>query len=741
MKIRTAQYITKKQNGSYTVSAYRYQESLGDRSFQKGDLYCLLSIESEEDIQATTLSKFVWDGILDSYMYSEAKTPNEAIMEALKMGEKKVRDLIKNDKSLEESGVNLNFALIANKKDGFYIGVYGDMEVFVYREGSFVCISEVLKKNNAKTAGVILRKDEFLALSTPELFSAFVDSFDSNAGVDAIENSLKSIENSLEGLEGIFTLRVEDDTREEVSDENVNDSGDMETKESSLNQQDIEEERKAIVLNGGMNKYVAKLLDIWISVKAFFVEKYKQILDKISDLVSPVRKKTGELLSNKKTFKKVEAKLSEIKFSRPKKNLQGFRIDGYKSRNIKQKRIKIVVLGFLCIVGISLLAKYIVDKKKENEIHNTATEQMDEAEKYLEDASNNVVKDKDSAEVSLYKANEILNSVSKEISEEDSKRKESLSSEYLNLEDTLLNRIPVSESNSTITEYLNTRLAFGENSSPSDIVLYTDDSGNNYLYISDEGNKAVYRVSLYDKSVSKVPDTSSLLKSPEYIDYGNNGVYVYDSVQGVLYAPFSDSFNSDFKTLTGVKNNDLDDDSISEMAILTSTDNIYLLSRDKKAIIKSTNTGSGYGLTYSYIKSDTFAQASDFFSDFTIYVLRPGSDGLETYVYSYVTSQYSLSNVSLSGLEVTLDNLTKGYTTGDLGFGLYVFDATKKIFARFEKPQESEDLHPGEEVLKGLYLYRGEKKDVFSDVKDFVVDPTETYMYVLDGKTVWKVTL
>jgi hypothetical protein len=742
MKIRTAQYIAKKQNGSYAVSAYRYQESFDSRSFQKGDLYCLLSLESEEDIQASTLLKFVWDGILDTYMYSEAKTANEAIMESLKMGEKKVRDLIRNDKSLEESGVDLNFALVANKKDGFYIGVYGNMEVFVYREGSFVCISEVLKKNNAKTAGVILKKDEFLAISTPELFSAFVENFDNNAGVDAIEESLKSIEPSLEGLEGILTLRVEEDVKVKIDDIEVKNEENL-PKEEVIEEESVQTEKedgqrnllKEITLNGKESIVFVKVKDALKKFKAFIIG----IMKKISPFFLSIREKISGILSKNKVFKKVNSRMSEIRFRKKDEKIQGFRIDGYKQRNLKAQRIKIVAVILICITSIYLLTNLIITKKHEREIHEAVTEQMNTAENYLSDAEEDIVKDKSQAETSLYSAKQILDSLSEEISEEDSDRRDVLMSEYTDLEDTLLNRKAVSEEDSSLVQFIDTRLKFGDDSSPTDIILYTDDSQNEYLYISDAGNGAVFRVSTYDKSFSKVPDESGLLKTPKYIDYGYDGVYVYDSTQGVLEAPFSDGFNTSFESLTGVKLRDLDDDSISEIAILTESDNIYLLSNGEKAIIKSSKTGSGYGLTYSYVESDTFANAGDFFSDFTIYVLRPGTDGLETYIYSYIDLKYAYSPLTLTGLRTDFENLTKGYTSGSLDFGLYVFDATQKRFVKFEKPDE--DRHTGELVLKNQYIYRGDEDNVFTDVKDFVVDPNEEYMYVLDGKTVWRVTL
>ncbi len=745
MKIRTAQYIAKKQNGSYAVSAYRYKESFDSRSFQKGDLYCLLSLESEEDIQATTLAKFVWDGVLDAYTYSEAKTANEAITESLKMGEKKVRDLIKNDKELEESGVNLNFALVANKKEGFYVGVYGDMEVFVYREGSFVCISEVLKKNKAKTAGIILKKGEFLAISTPELFSAFVNSFDNSAGVDAIENALRSIEASLEGLEGIFTLRVEEDlevkfdeieTKEEkkgekeriVAEEKVLEEIDPQTRKKKL--------LKEITLNGKAGDILSKIKEILGIVGGFL----KNISKKISFALLPLREKVGGELSKKKVFKKIGSRVSEIKFKKSKSKTQGFRIDGYKRKSLKKQRILTVGIAFIAIISIALIIQLIITKKHEKEIHAIGTEQMDNIGSHLSSASENIIKDKNEAEGSLYLAKEILDSLSTEISEEDLVRKAELLLEYQELEDLLLNRKVITDE--SLVKFLDTRLAFGEDSATTDIAFYKDTSENEYLYISDKGEKGVYRVAIYDKGVEKLPDNEGLLKSPEYIDYGHEGVYVYDSTQGVLKSSFSNGFNSSFESLTGVKARDLDDDSISEMAILTETDNIYLLSRNEGAILKSSRTGSGYGLTYAYIESESFSQANEFFSDFTIYIFRPGSDGLETYIYNYLTFKYEYSASTLVGLRNELENITKGYTSGSLDFGLYVFDANQKRFLDFEKPKEGlEELHPGELILKQQYIYRGKAKDMFTDVKDFVVDAEEKFMYILDGKTIWKVTL
>jgi hypothetical protein len=78
-----------------------------------------------------------------------------------------------------------------------------------------------------------------------------------------------------------------------------------------------------------------------------------------------------------------------------------------------------------------------------------------------------------------------------------------------------------------------------------------------------------------------------------------------------------------------------------------------------------------------------------------------------------------------------------------MNYSLYLFDSTDKRIFRFEKPLEGggEVLHPDQVLLENQYVYRGSKDGVWSDVKDLVVDFSESNMYVLDGSTIWKVKL
>jgi hypothetical protein len=183
---------------------------------------------------------------------------------------------------------------------------------------------------------------------------------------------------------------------------------------------------------------------------------------------------------------------------------------------------------------------------------------------------------------------------------------------------------------------------------------------------------------------------------------------------------------------------------VSELAIFTQSDNVYMLSQSQNAVLKSNRTGSGgYGLPFTYISSDTFGTSTDIFGDISIYVLTAGTNGLERYVFNSQSAEANSLPVSVIGLSPEFENLTAGYTGASLDNGLFVFDAQQKRLIAFEKPKETagDPLHPNEMWLTEQYVYRGERSDVFKDVKDIVVDFEENNAYVLDGNRVWRIEL
>jgi len=311
------------------------------------------------------------------------------------------------------------------------------------------------------------------------------------------------------------------------------------------------------------------------------------------------------------------------------------------------------------------------------------------------------------------------------------------------VQDFLYKRTPVSESNGKLSTFLDTKLAFGENSKPSDIDIYTDTSGNEYLVVTDTGLNAVFRISLYDKSLTRIQDPSGLIKDPEYVSMGNTGVFVYDDKTGVVKSAFGDSNSlGGFALLSGLSRSDIQSKDIGEFIVLTASDNVYLLSRDESSLLKSANASDDeYGLNFKYITDSRFANATDILSDLSLYFLTSDSPQLVRYSYDYTQNSQAEDPLQVTGLDGDLSGVTKGYTTGSLDYGLYLFDATNKRFLDLEKPQESENLHPGEAVLKNQIVYRGTQAGMWSNVKDFVVDANGTTMYVLDGTTIWKVML
>jgi hypothetical protein len=280
---------------------------------------------------------------------------------------------------------------------------------------------------------------------------------------------------------------------------------------------------------------------------------------------------------------------------------------------------------------------------------------------------------------------------------------------------------------------------FDEGTELTDIEYVVDESGNELLFITDKGTSSVWQVSVYDRSKNRMLDNDGVIESPEYIDYGNEGdIFVYDSGVGVLKASDSDSGWNSFEKLTGAGLGNIGINEVGEFAVLTSTDNLYYLDNVNSRIVKSVNYGTGYSSTVVNVLNDeNFINANDFFADFSIYVLTAGNEGV---------LRYSAGNyvpVSIVGVNGDLGELTCGDTAGSMDFAFYMFDSTNRRILKFEKPRDSynDKLHPNELLLLNQYVYRGDAQDMWSDVKDIVIDQAQKNMYVLDGNNVWRIGL
>jgi len=724
MKITAQQFVSNDKDKNSFVSVFRHYSNLTEKKISKeGDLYALLLITGSGQLPAERVSKFVWDGLVDGYLYSNAKTTNESLKDSIKEGIRKIKDLIRNDEKLEEEGVNINFVVVAQKKEGLYLGNFGENDIYVYKDNRFINISEVLKEKRSSTAGIALAENDILLISTAGLLTEGMATFMGHKSKEEVLESLEKFGDKILNSEGIIYFQ----NKEEVPDNVKN----IEVKADIL--KDIPKPRIK------MPKKEKKKFEIPVNLKPL-KEKTTKFF---SELFFKCKKMITNLVGKQHWFKKVSSKISENKVFDRRESMKGMKIDGYKTRNVRLSRIKLVVTIVLVIVLLAVGINFTINAKKARERHNLAEDSFTKIEKLLNKAEEEMVLDTSSAELSVFQTNKFFEEIPSELNEEDNGRLKELEAKKLSIEDTLYKRKAITEDDGSISSYLDSRLSFGEGSNPSDIEIYTDKSGNTYLVVTDVGLKSVFRIALYDKKVEKILDTDGLVKEPKYVSIGNKGIYVFDGKEGVIKAPIDNSKVKTFVKLSGLGIDDIEETDITEMIVLTESDNVYLLSKASKVLLKSSfSYGDSYSLPFGYIRNDNFASANDVSSDLSLYFLTSDS-GLLRYSFSYFESKQVLSPLTTGGFDGNYGNLTKGYTMGSLDYSLYLFDAEGKRFLKFEKPQEGggDILHPGQILLKNQIIYRGTKDGMWSDVRDFVVDKKESAMYVLDGPTIWKILL
>lgn len=444
-------------------------------------------------------------------------------------------------------------------------------------------------------------------------------------------------------------------------------------------------------------------------------------------------------------FKRIKAKISQSRISSP--GLRGLKLGEYRTSALRNRKFAALAITVVVIVAVLMGIRAAQNLRARNELADKFDDFYTSTERLLSDAENKLGSDKEAAEISFFKAEKQLSSSELDetnLSDEDSRRFAELKGRVLGVSDKLNKVIPISEEKGDIELYIDGRIDFSDSSDPTDIAIYKNAEQEEILIITDRGSKAVYAVPTYDKVVSKVPDKSSVVTSPVFVDIGVEGIYIFDLTNGVLKASFGNNQEAynDFTQLSGLSISDFSITKADEFAILTANDNVYVLSKEKQSIIKSQKTEFGsYTLPYTYLSDAKLATGEDFFADVNAYVITSDGEALNRYVFDFTAGKLIESPVTYVDLRTSMTQATAGYTGGDLTKRLYIFDDDSDSLFSFEKPNEAEGIHPNEMVLKGQYLYRGSRKDTFKNVKDIVVDDADVFMYVLDGSKVWKIRL
>jgi hypothetical protein len=727
-----------KKNNSF-VGVFRYVKTSGVKSTKQGELYGFLEISSQGDFPAERVAHMAWDGVVEGYMYSQAKSISESLKSGIQEFTRRLKDLMRNSKELEEKGIDVNLVIVSATKEGIYVANLGESEIFAYRGEKIVDVVDILEKNNAQTAGFTVSDEDLLVISTPSLISENMHTLVGKNDRKEILKSLNLLGKTILPNQGMFCIYIEKEGQEEVEEKpkpniNVEKVDRQEKLEKATSQK---EDRKNQPFKEKITKQTEK-----IKGKKFFI-KFQEILSKtgsflkrmftsiwgfLNKVFSKIWAFLRSKLGNKRWFKKYAAKASQ---ARVRKKSPDIKIDGYKTKNLRAKRIKITVLCTLAVVAVIGGYQYARKQKALRELHTQADSIFQEVDSNLEEARNSLGKDTEEAEKNVFAAANRLEEVPEGVSEEYLEKKRALEQQVLGVEDDLYKRVVV-EPESFVG-------FFDEGTNLTDMEYVVDDSGNELLIITDKGTSSVWEVAIYDRSKNRMADNDGVVESPEYVDIGNEGdIFVYDSDVGVLKAPNSSSGWGAFETLTGVGVGNIGIDDVGEFAVLTSSDNLYYLDTTNSRIMKSVNYGTGYSSTVvNVINDEKFVSANDFFADFSIYVLTSGNDGVLRY------SAGSYVPVSVVGVNGDMEALLCGDTSGSTEFGFYMFDDGNKRLLRLEKPIDSYNnkLHPDELVLLNQYIYRGDNDDMWSNVKEIVVDRGEEYMYILDGNNVWRIGL
>ncbi len=756
MEVTAQQYILNKKNSNTFVVVYKsLHETRKEKADRDADIYILFRIFSQKKVPLPRLSKFVVEAIVDGYMYSISKTTNEALKESVNEGITKLKSLIVHDKELEETGIDISFSVVLVKKEGLYVGRFGEDEIYVCKKNKCINISQIMNDKKANTAGIVLEDKENLILSTAGVLSPNIANISVYSQKDSFGEKLNEIGKSLPAGAGLLYLFAKDTPQKTVQNIDTRTDNISTEQKPSENQEYIPTVKKQTVISN-IKSFLKRIFSkIWIhkitngKLEIFFQKIsffFKKIFSFLGRIFTTLTSKIFSEFRNKKWFKRVGSKLSEVKINtRRVKVANGMRIDGYKVKNLRSRRIKIVILGIAIIALLAFGINFTINLKEGREISKLANEKFDDLEKLLDKAEGSTATDSESAETFLFQVNNMLKEVPANLNEEDRLKLDEITKRNTTIGDNLYKKVGVSETEGNLTKFLDPRLAFGEGSDLTDVDIYMDDSKNEYLVISDTGRNAMYRVSLSDSSVQTISDDDGLVKEPKYISAGVEGVYIYDEKGGVLKAPFDDSkWFTSIINVSGLSQNDIDETDIAGMIVLTDSDNVYLLSRDSNSILKSSAAYSNrYSLLFTYIENDSFVNGTDIMGDLSVYVLTNNSQILR-YSWSYVEQKQMENPLTATGFNGEYGNITSGYTYSEsMNSGLYMYDADKKRVLRFEKPMEGGDeiVHPNEILLLKQYEYRGSDSSAWSNVKDLVVDSNEKNMYVVEGSMIWRVSL
>ncbi|WKZ30597.1 MAG: hypothetical protein QY314_02360 [Candidatus Dojkabacteria bacterium] len=264
------------------------------------------------------------------------------------------------------------------------------------------------------------------------------------------------------------------------------------------------------------------------------------------------------------------------------------------------------------------------------------------------------------------------------------------------------------------------RVSLGSDADPIDMAI----KGGS-LVVADKGRKAIYQVNPANSSIMKLEDPSGLITDPVSVGTGEDIVFACDKNSGVVYTDTQEGF----RRIVG-----LEPGAVGECSIVKGFGkNVYVIPSTKDRVLRSLYQSNAYQQPTRYI--DGLADVRDVVIDGNIYIVSGGVEKAEVWkFFSGRRDTFSLED------SIEIGNATSAYTNPSDTYNIYVYDKTKNQVIGVEKATARR--HPGIGTQARTFIF--ENAQMFNDVRDIVVDlrdAREVYMYVLNGSTIWQVSV
>ncbi len=709
-------YYPKGQSGSNVSLSYWFSPKEEELLAQRGSIGLFISLSGPEDLMGERMSKFIWDSFQEAYFYSESAPVTDLLKNAVKAAHKRLIELMKNEPSISEQGVDLHMCAFVVFNNVAYVAVIGNPGVMLFRDGESVDIRDMLPafegvgyKEEVTVGQFKLERCDILLVTTPELINSFVGIFGEGELKDVVSNwsrfsdELTLYSDNMSGNQYIWLIGfdVKETKIEEKTDEKGSEAASV---AESVAHKDT---------HGGITH---KLKQTAASIKnKLKVPSPKAVVGKVKDKV-----KSFDLQAFKR---KVGSRVSEFK-------MRGTRPRKLFVRKVEpgKKVSKRMALGIAIIVFVLAALGFSWYSFQQRKALIAVDSRISDVQNSVDSASATWLnmKDRDLVTQAINTSNtNIADLESGKLTQEQRDKIQVIKGQIQDILDTMDRVVPLSESAANVEILMDTYLKIGESADVEDMVLYGD-----YLYMVDKASHAVYRYIPGSEAVERVANSQDLMKEPTLIDVGDNYMFVYDKKVGVLSMDVSKPEGEwQFKAMPEVSAQSVGE--VEEMGVFG--DNLYLLKKDTAMVLKSYPAGAGFTYPQNYFSSDTFNEAADLLIDGNIYVLT----NTEPKLLKYFSGQED--TFQLSALDKPLGLVTCGFTNLLDTSNLYVFDSENSRIVSIEKGMA--DKHPGVGVMTQQYVYRGSRDDILKDVKEIVGDVNDEYLYVLDGTRILRVSL